>query len=76
MRFETFFAARGAPGRNFVALPANASPLGRVNDAPTQRRILDRSGTGDRGFHHFKTTARIASARGQTPLSGVAAPWP
>jgi hypothetical protein len=63
MRFETFFATRGAPRRKFVALPANASRLGRVNDAPTLPRILDRSGTGDRRFHHFKTTARIAPAR-------------
>src|SRR5260370_3787817 len=26
MRLDAFFAARGAPGRKFVAVPANASP--------------------------------------------------
>jgi hypothetical protein len=34
--------------------------LSRVNAVTTRRCILDRSGTGARGLHQFKTTMRIA----------------
>ena len=62
MRFDAFFAARRASSRKFLARRGRSRRLGRVNDAPTLRRILDRSGTAARRLHHFKTTARICSA--------------
>jgi hypothetical protein len=64
MRFCAIFgpATRSTaknPRRNADDRPARR--LVRVNDAPTRRRILHRSGTGAGAVHDFKTTASIAA---------------
>jgi hypothetical protein len=55
---------RSAP-QIFVAIAnfcAARRRRGRVNDAPTVRRSLHRSGTRAPDIYQFKTTVRIASA--------------
>jgi hypothetical protein len=62
MRFGAIFglATRPAPKNPRRSADDRAARrLVRVNDAPMQRRILHRSGTG--AVHDFKTTAAIAA---------------
>src|SRR5216683_3243126 len=49
-----------------------ATPF-RVNEVPTRRCILHRSGTGARRLHQFKTTLRSCAVADQSPLSDIAA---
>jgi hypothetical protein len=64
MRFCAIFGlATRSARKNPRATPTigPARGLVRVNDAPTRRRILHRSGTGAGAVHDFKTTAPIAA---------------
>jgi hypothetical protein len=64
MRFLRLFPPSKRSASQKIALQRRSRRLGRVNIAPTPRRILRRSGTNARAIadlHQFKTTARIAS---------------
>jgi hypothetical protein len=84
MHFGAIFAAQRGPHRKNPLLPANdrtiRAAFGRVNDAPTLRCILHRSGqtmaSKLRFLHQFKTKPKPSSVlltRGESPLSGAAA---
>ena len=70
----------GLRRKNLRAMNDHAARrLGRVNDPPTCRRILHRSGTGRAASllsSSFQNHGANCSAAGESPLSGLAASYP